>query len=74
MRQARKNPHKREIATALHVVVGAPFCERHSVVFRDAVFTSGHTLEKPKKAPLCLTFSHAQDAFQGGDRAPHLVP
>jgi hypothetical protein len=30
--------------------------------------------KKPKKAPLCLTLSHAQDAFQRGDRAPHLVP
>ena len=29
--------------------------------------------KKPKKAPLCLTFSRVQDAFQGGERAPHLV-
>jgi hypothetical protein len=41
---ARKNQHKREIATALHVLVGAPFCERESVVPSDAVFTSGHML------------------------------
>ena len=45
-----------------------------SVVPSGAVFTSGHTLQKPKKAPLCPTLTHAQDAFQGGDRAPHLVP
>jgi hypothetical protein len=31
-------------------------------------------LKNPKNAPLCLTFSHAQDASSGGDRAPHLVP
>jgi hypothetical protein len=30
--------------------------------------------KNPKKAPLCLTLSHAQDAFQGGDRTPHLLP
>jgi hypothetical protein len=30
--------------------------------------------KNPKKAPLCLTLSHAQDAFQGDDHAPHLVP
>jgi hypothetical protein len=28
--------------------------------------------KNPKKAPLCLTYSHAEDAFPGGDRAPHL--
>jgi hypothetical protein len=54
--------------------VRAPFCQRDSVVPSHAVFTSEQTIEKPKKAPLCLTFSHAQDAFQDGDRAPHLVP
>jgi hypothetical protein len=27
----------------------------------------------PKKAPLCLIFSEPQDAFQGNERAPHLV-
>jgi hypothetical protein len=31
-------------------------------------------LKNPKKAPLCLTFSQAQDALPGGDRAPHLIP
>jgi hypothetical protein len=31
-------------------------------------------LKNSKKRPLCLTLSHAQDAFQRGDRAPHLVP
>jgi hypothetical protein len=46
---------------------------RESVVHSDAMFTSGQTLENPKKAPLCLIFSQAQDAFSGGDRAPHLV-
>jgi hypothetical protein len=51
---------QREIATVLHVMVGAPFCERESVVPSDAVFISGHTLENPKNAPLCLTFSQAQ--------------
>ena len=30
--------------------------------------------KNPKKAPLCLTLSHAQDAFKDGDRAPHLIP
>jgi hypothetical protein len=30
-------------------------------------------LEKPKKAPFCLIFSQAQDAFQGSQRALHLV-
>jgi hypothetical protein len=30
--------------------------------------------KNPKKAPLCLTLSHARDAFQGGDRTLHLVP
>ena len=44
---ARKNQHKREIATALHVLVGAPFCERESVVPSDVMFTSGHMLCKP---------------------------
>jgi hypothetical protein len=52
---ARKNQHKREIATVLHVLVGAPFCERHSVVSSHAVFTSEQTLENPKK---CATLSH----------------
>jgi hypothetical protein len=69
---ARKNQHKREIATALHVLVGAPFCERDSVVPSDGVFISGHALENPKNAPLCLTFSQARDAFSGGDRTSHL--
>ena len=73
MRQTRKNQHNREIATALHVLVGAPFCERDSVVPSHAVFTSEQTLENPKNAPLCLTFSQTQDPFSGGARAPHLV-
>jgi hypothetical protein len=47
--------------------------EPESIVPSDAVFTSGQTLENPKKAPLCLIFSQAQDAFSGGDRAPHLI-
>jgi hypothetical protein len=58
---ARKNQHKREIATAFHVLVGAPFCERQYVVPSDAAFTSGHTLEKPQKgATLSHFFSHAR--------------
>jgi hypothetical protein len=30
--------------------------------------------KNPKKAPLCLTLPHAQDALQRGDRAPQLIP
>jgi hypothetical protein len=52
---ARKNQHKREIATALHVLVGGPFRELESVVPSDGVSTSGHTLEKPEKG---ATLSH----------------
>jgi hypothetical protein len=44
---ARKNQHKRQIATALHVLVGVRFCERESVVPSHAVFTSEQTLENP---------------------------
>jgi hypothetical protein len=38
---------------------------------RSLVYTR---FKNPKKAPLCLTFSQAQDLFSGSDLAPHLVP
>ena len=61
---ARKNQHKREIATALHVLVGAPFCERDSVVPSDGVFTSEHALREPQKgATLSHFFSGARRLF-----------
>jgi hypothetical protein len=43
-----------------------------SVVASDACSLVDMRLKNPKNAPLCLTFSQAQDVLQGGDRAPHL--
>ena len=45
-----------------------------AVVPSDAVFTSGQTLDKPKKGATLSHFFQAQDPFQGGAPAPHLIP